>query len=209
MRQRHDDRDHRAAAARTRTRTDARPTSRHGAQPCGRTGMARCDNPPDPASCKYSSPILYQYFASKEALVSELRRIGFEEPPTGCNAQGRRLRRSGWRPSRRPLGLRVLSAGLYRAMNGLAGSRSAAPEHRPRRARVQVFRDALETIAADRGARLNDPDGAVNTLWALPAWLRVSDHGGSALIEAPGTCPTPLTRLPRAAIRSTAHFRPS
>jgi len=117
---------------------------------------------------EYASPILYQHFAGKDALLLELVRVGFREVTEV-------LRAAGEQPPER--GLEALALGywdfafasreLYQAMNGMAGVPFGTPATPPEaREAFAVVRAALQRLAAARGRDLADPDGAVDVVWA-------------------------------------------
>lgn len=117
---------------------------------------------------QYASPILYQHFSNKDALLFALVDIGFKEL-TGA------LRPAGEVPAEQVL--TTLATGywefafsapeLYQAMHGLGGvpfGTSETPEHA--HVTFTVVRTALQRLAAARGRTLPDPDGSVDVLWA-------------------------------------------
>jgi AcrR family transcriptional regulator len=116
----------------------------------------------------YTSPILYQHFAGKDALLLELVSVGFREVTQV-------LRAAAEEPPQR--GLTALAVAywdfafssreLYQAMNGMAGVPFGTPAT-PQEAReaFAVVRGALLRLAAATGRDLADPDGAVDVVWA-------------------------------------------
>jgi len=120
---------------------------------------------------EYSPPIIYEYFASKDALIGDLQRIGFDlladtmrasgegtADPAGRMAQ---MGRAYWRFAHE-------SPELYQVMHGwdsasvpmentLVGARKSAA----------IVREVLEDWARAEGVTLQDAQGAVETLWAL------------------------------------------
>ncbi len=117
---------------------------------------------------EYTSPVIYQYFSGKDALVSELVCVGFREiadqiAETMSEPVERRLTAVAsafW-------DFAFAAPELYQAMNGQAGV-SFDSEEVPKEVErgFTIFHSVLESIAAERGSRLRDPAGAVNTLWA-------------------------------------------
>jgi AcrR family transcriptional regulator len=117
---------------------------------------------------EYASPILYQHFAGKEALLLELVSVGFREITV-------LLRAAGEQPPGRALEALALAywefafsaPELYQAMNGLDGVPFGTPAT-PAEAReaFAVVRATLLRLAEAAGRQLPDPDGAVNTVWA-------------------------------------------
>ncbi|PXX55560.1 TetR family transcriptional regulator [Nocardia tenerifensis] len=117
---------------------------------------------------EYTSPVIYHYFSSKDALVAEVMCAGFREiaDRIADAAQG-------------SADTRLIAVGaafwdfafaapeLYQAMNGQAGV-SFAADDMPEEVEhsFRIFLGVLESIAAERGSRLADPVGAVNTVWA-------------------------------------------
>ncbi len=120
---------------------------------------------------EYSPPTIYEYFAGKDAILSEVQREGFDQLADA-------LRRAGERaadPAERIVQIGKASwtfaqqqPELYQVMHGvdsaglpteetLAGARKAAA----------VVYEALEQWAQAHGVVLQDPQGAVETLWAL------------------------------------------
>jgi AcrR family transcriptional regulator len=120
---------------------------------------------------EYSSPILYQHFASKEALLLALVAEGFREV-TGLLRDA--AREAEGSPERLLEGLALAywdfafaAPELYQAMNGLDGvpfgTAQAPPEAREGFA---VVHSTLRRLAAYRGRVLTNPEGAVDTVWA-------------------------------------------
>lgn len=117
----------------------------------------------------YTSPILYQHFDNKDALLRELVVVGFEQVAVD-------LRRAAEAPLDRRLDalaqaywdFAFSAPEVYQAMNGLDGVPFGTTET-PEAAReaFSIFRAALESIAAAQGAKLARPDDAVTTLWAF------------------------------------------
>lgn len=112
---------------------------------------------------EYTSPILYQHFAGKDALLRELMLLGFREVAA-------RLRAT-------PPDLTALATAywtfafetpeLYQAMNGLDGVPFATADTPPEaREAFVAFRDLLIAIATENSRTLPDPEAATDTLWA-------------------------------------------
>ena len=117
---------------------------------------------------EYASPILYQHFPNKDALLFELVDIGFQEMtsalrPAGEVAHGQvltTLATAYW-------DFAFATPELYRAMHGLDGvpfGTSRTPEHA--HATFTMVRAALLRLAASRDRTLPDPDGSVDVIWA-------------------------------------------
>jgi len=117
---------------------------------------------------EYTSPILYQHFAGKDALLRELVREGFREV-------AQRLRVAAEQPPDRLLpalartywDFAFEAPELYQVMHGLDGVPFGTAET-PQEARdaFTLCRAALLRVAAAQGRRLDDPDGATDTFWA-------------------------------------------
>jgi AcrR family transcriptional regulator len=118
---------------------------------------------------EYASPILYQHFSGKDALLLELVDIGFRE----LNDMFAAARQA---PPERVLQTLALTywrfafsaPELYQAMNGLDGVPfgTAATPSEARQA-FRTVRAELLRLAAARRRDLADPDGAVDTVWAF------------------------------------------
>lgn len=118
---------------------------------------------------EYSPPVLYQHFASKEALLIELMLVGFVELTDQLDVAAQApaeqrlaaMARAYWT-------FAFTSPELYQAMNGMDGVPFGTAET-PAEARTafRAFRDALRSIAQARGAELADPAGAADTIWAF------------------------------------------
>lgn len=117
---------------------------------------------------EYTSPILYQHFAGKDALLQELVTEGFREIT-------QRLRSAATQPLDRRLpalaetywDFAFDAPELYQVMHGLDGVPFGTAET-PREA-IEAFvlcRDALLRVTAAQGRTLDDPDGATDTFWA-------------------------------------------
>jgi len=118
---------------------------------------------------EYASPILYQHFSGKDALLLELVGIGFRELTDMLDAARKAppervletLARAYWR-------FAFSAPELYQAMNGLDGVPfgTAATPSEARQA-FRTVRAELLRLAAARQRDLTDPDGAVDTIWAF------------------------------------------
>lgn len=117
---------------------------------------------------EYSSPILYQHFASKDDLLFELVNVGFRDV-------AERVRTVASTPADRALtalataywDFAFSAPELYQAMHGLGGVPfgTAATPHEARAA-FRAVREELLRQADALGRELADPDGAVDTTWA-------------------------------------------
>jgi AcrR family transcriptional regulator len=117
---------------------------------------------------EYASPILYQHFAGKDALLQELVREGFRELT-------QRLHTAAAEPSDRRLAALATkywdfafeASELYQAMHGLDGVPFGTAETpQEARAAFALCREALVQVAASKGNTLDDPDGATDSFWA-------------------------------------------
>ncbi len=120
---------------------------------------------------EYSPPTIYEYFASKDTILSEVQREGFEQLAEALRwaaAQtadpAERLEQIGqayWRFTQQ-------QPELYQVMDGTDSAGLATEEtlNGGRKAAAVVY-DALEQWAQAYGVVLPDPQGAVETLWAL------------------------------------------
>jgi AcrR family transcriptional regulator len=117
---------------------------------------------------EYASPILYQHFPSKDALLLELVNVGFREVTQTLQAARqappdrvlKTLALAYWR-------FAFSAPELYQAMHGLDGvpfGTAATPSEAQEAFRV--VRAALLRLAAASHRELSDPDGAVDTIWA-------------------------------------------
>jgi AcrR family transcriptional regulator len=117
---------------------------------------------------QYASPILYQHFAGKDALLLELVGVGFHEL-TGA------LRPAGEVPPDQVLttlanaywNFAFSARELYQVMHGLDGVPFGTSET-PKQAHITftVVRAALLRLAEAGGRRLPDADGTVDVIWA-------------------------------------------
>jgi AcrR family transcriptional regulator len=118
---------------------------------------------------EYTSPILYQHFAGKDALLLELARQGFADATA-------RLRIAVQAPPDRLL-TAIAEAywdfahdapELYQVMHGLDGVPFGTAQTPPEAQEAfRLIRDALQQLAAAWGCTLADPDAAVDVLWAF------------------------------------------
>lgn len=120
---------------------------------------------------EYSPPIIYEYFASKDVILGDLQRLGFDLLADAMREAGKetadpaeRAARMGlayWRFAREYPELYQLMDGwdsrVLPVENTLVGARKSAA----------VVREVLEDWARAEGVTLHDPQGAVETLWAL------------------------------------------
>src|SRR5260370_17457430 len=118
---------------------------------------------------EYASPILYQYFAGKAALLMALLAEGFREGAEllGAASEGpaegilERLAIVYW-------DFAFSAPELYQAMNGLDGV-PFGTEDAPHEARqgFAVVQAALQRLASHHGPAHADPQCAVDTVWAF------------------------------------------
>ncbi len=120
---------------------------------------------------EYSPPTIYEYFASKDAILSEVQREGFDqltevlrhaaEQTTDTSERLEQIGRAYWRFTQQ-------QPELYQVMDGTdsAGLPTAEALNGGRKAAVIIY-EALEQWAQAHGIVLQDPQGAVETLWAL------------------------------------------
>lgn len=120
---------------------------------------------------EYASPVLYQYFPGKDALLLALMTEGFR---TITGQLQEAVRQCADDPDRLLESIAVTywdfaftAPELYQAMNGLDGVPFGTVEA-PADAQegFAVARRALEILSERRGRVLDDPEGAVDTLWA-------------------------------------------
>lgn len=120
---------------------------------------------------EYTPPIIYEYFASKEAILVTLQEIGFDELAAAMSEAGKEAADQTERIVQ--MGLAYLRFSrrcpeMYQVMHGresaalpmedtLAGARKTGA----------IVQEALQDWAAENGVTLADPQGAVETLWAL------------------------------------------
>jgi AcrR family transcriptional regulator len=117
---------------------------------------------------EYTSPVIYQYFSGKDALVAEVMCVGFRDiadriTATMAEPVERRLTASAsafW-------AFAFAAPELYQAMSGQAGVSFDGDEMPPEvQQGFAAFYSVLESVAAARGAQLSDPSAAVHTIWA-------------------------------------------
>ena len=122
-------------------------------------------------SIEYSPPTIYEYFTNKDAILSEVQREGFDqlteamsraaEQATDTTERMEQIAMASWQFAQQ-------QPELYQVMHGadsaglpteetLAGARKAAA----------VVYESLEQWAQAGEIVLHDPQGAVETLWAL------------------------------------------
>lgn len=120
---------------------------------------------------EYAPPIIYEYFASKDALLEELQRLGFEQladslrhasEETG-DSEARLLQMADayWSFAQGQPELHQLMHDLSSVRVPLAKTLSAAT------LAGDIAQQALEHWAESRHVTLPDPAGAVETLWGL------------------------------------------
>ncbi len=122
-------------------------------------------------SIEYSPPTIYEYFASKDAILSEVQREGFDrlteimrqaaEQATDAAERLEEIGRAYWRFTQQ-------QPELYQIMHGVdsAGLPTEETLNGGRQAAAVVY-EALEQWAQAGEIVLHDPQGAVETLWAL------------------------------------------
>lgn len=116
---------------------------------------------------EYRSPILYQHFSGKEALLWELIREGFGELTARLDAAPQHpdeilatIATIYWE-------FAFAQPELYQLMHGLAGVPFGTSETPPEaRQAFRACRDALLRVASGRDRTLVDPDGTVDSLWS-------------------------------------------
>lgn len=131
---------------------------------------------------EYSAPVIYEYFASKDAVLGALQQIGFEQLADALR-QARdgsgdvtQMARAYWKFAERSPELDRLMHGWESATlppeDTLTGARQAAA----------VVYEALDAWALEKNVKLADPQGAVETVWAvlhgLVAVSRMNRLGG-------------------------------
>jgi len=120
---------------------------------------------------EYSPPTIYEYFANKDAILSEVQREGFEqltevmrhaaEQTTDTAERLEQMGRAYWRFTQQ-------QPELYQVIDGAisAGLPTEETLNGGRKAAAVVY-EALEEWAQAHKIVLHDPQGAVETLWAL------------------------------------------
>ena len=120
---------------------------------------------------EYSPPTIYEYFAGKDAILSEVQREGFEQltealreatqQTTDAAERLEQIGRAYWR-------LTQQQPELYQVMHGpdSAGLPTEETLNGARKSAAVVY-EALEQWTQSCAIVLEDPQGAVETLWAL------------------------------------------
>jgi len=120
---------------------------------------------------EYAPPIIYQYFAGKDALLEELQRQGFEQLADGMrqavaeidNTEERLLRMSDayWHFAHH-------QPELYQLMDNMSSTRVPLEATLAGATSVgDIVQSRLQEWAVSRNVTLPDPAGAVETLWGL------------------------------------------
>ena len=132
---------------------------------------------------EYSAPVIYEHFASKDAVLGALQRVGFEQltealsqARSGCD-EVTQMARAYWKFAERSPELDQLMHGWESASlppaDTLTGARKAAA----------VVYEALDAWALEKNIRPADPQGRVETIWAVLHGLvtisRIDRLGGS------------------------------
>jgi AcrR family transcriptional regulator len=119
---------------------------------------------------EYSPPTIYEYFASKEAILLALLRLGFRtlvdamaaarDAATDPNAALLAVARAYW-------AFAWQYPELYQVMHGMGGV-PFCPDDTPPEAEEGFLLVAgiLDAMAARTGIPVQDPDGAVHLIWA-------------------------------------------
>jgi len=120
---------------------------------------------------EYSPPTIYEYFTNKDAILSEVQREGFDqlagamrqaaEQATDPAERLEQIGRAYWRFTQQ-------QPELYQVMDGAdsAGLPTEETLNGGRKSAAVVY-EALEQWAQAGEIVLHDPQGAVETLWAL------------------------------------------
>ncbi len=120
---------------------------------------------------EYSPPTIYEYFASKDAILSEVQREGFDqlteamrhavEQTTDSTERLEQIGKAYWRFTQQ-------QPELYQVMDGADSTGLPTEEtlNGGRKAAAVVYA-ALQQWALASGVVLHDPQGAVETFWAL------------------------------------------
>jgi AcrR family transcriptional regulator len=133
---------------------------------------------------EYSPPTIYEYFPSKEALLTEVAHEGFRLLLTGLQAA--RDATTGPRERFRAMGTAYWSfvwkyPELYQVISGLGGVNVCEPGHEDLheegRQVAELFRDVLQTILPPANRTAEDLEDKVIVLWSLY-------HGFVALLMA-------------------------
>ena len=116
---------------------------------------------------EYSAPVIYEYFAGKDAVLGALQRMGFEQL-TDALSQARnegsgvtQMARAYWKFAKRFPELDQLMHGWESASLSLEDTLTGA-----RQAAAVVY-EALDAWALEKNVKLADPQGAVETIWAV------------------------------------------
>lgn len=115
----------------------------------------------------YTSPLLYQHFQNKEALLYELLREGFRtllvrlQDARDTDPGVESLALAYWK-------FAFTSPELYQVMHGLDGV-PFGTANAPIEAQqcFQLARDALSATAAEHGVEVTGLDGVIDSIWAL------------------------------------------
>lgn len=118
----------------------------------------------------YSHPTIYEFFDSKDALLAELNREGYNRLLAALRA----ARAKAPAPENAVQGMAQAYCAfawqhreLFEVMHGLSGAHlDAAAYHAEAQAVLAEARDALAEWSAAAGVRLLDADDAVHVLWA-------------------------------------------
>jgi len=116
---------------------------------------------------EYSAPVIYEHFASKDAVLSALQRTGFEQLVAALGQTGEepdrllQMAHAYWKFAERSPELDRLMHGWESASlpleDTLTGARKAAA----------VVYEALDAWAEEKNVTLADPQGMVETIWAV------------------------------------------
>lgn len=119
---------------------------------------------------EYTSPIIYQYFASKEAALQAVMAQGYERLRLALQAAGaepdpeRRLRGL----CRAYLGFAQDHPALYELMTGLGGVRlDGRARHEAASGVIRLTLEAIGAWARHKGVSLPDPLAASETAWGV------------------------------------------
>lgn len=119
---------------------------------------------------EYSSPVIYEYFDSKNEILLELMRMGYSQQLEAVEAAGRAA--SG--PEEALLGMgrawldfAFRSPDLYQVMYGLGGVSFSAAETRKEGEKIaDPVGKVIEEILRKNGREVEDIEGKVTLLWA-------------------------------------------
>lgn len=119
---------------------------------------------------EYSPPMIYEYFPSKEAILTELLRLGFTE----ITATMTTARAFATAPDRALVAMAnaywqyaFTNPELYQVMHGLGGvpfGTAATPEEA--RETFMVLRDALRDFLSDTASHTTELNGTVDLFWS-------------------------------------------